>query len=158
MAKYNKKHKRYAPRIALIIPCKNLDENFEQNIASFYRQDYENYLLWFVVEDKTDPAYDQLCRLKDKLAGSTKAATLGCLLPGLGRSAARKSIIFCMLIAGFLKILRRWPLRIRISASSRPGCIIWSILFGILNQKGRQPAIDGSFPGQATLPRLPYRP
>ena len=55
LAKYNKKHKRYAPCVLLIIPCKNLDENFEQNIVSFYRQDYENYLLWFVVEDKADP-------------------------------------------------------------------------------------------------------
>ena len=67
LAKHNKDRRRYSPRVALIIPCKNLDADFEQNIASFYTQDYENYLLWFVVEDKADPAYEQLCVLKDKL-------------------------------------------------------------------------------------------
>ena len=90
MAKYDKKHKRYAPRVALIIPCKNLDADFEQNIASFYRQDYENYLLWFVVEDKADPAYEQLCRLKEKLAGGTKACDVGVLVAGVGQECSHK--------------------------------------------------------------------
>ena len=90
LAKYNKKHKRYSPRVAMIIPCKNLDENFEQNIASFYRQDYENYLWWFVVEDKTDPAYEPLCRLKDKLAGNTKAGDVQVLVAGVGQECSQK--------------------------------------------------------------------
>ena len=90
LTKYDKKHKRYAPRVALIIPCKNLDENFEQNIASFYRQDYENYLLWFVVEDKADPAYEQLRGLKDKLAWSTKADDVQVLIAGVGQECSQK--------------------------------------------------------------------
>jgi ceramide glucosyltransferase len=90
MAKYNKKHKRYSPRVALIIPCKNLDADFEQNIASFYAQDYENYLLWFVVEDKADPAYESLCRLKDKLAGSTNAGEVRVLVSGAGQECSQK--------------------------------------------------------------------
>ena len=90
LAKYDKKHKRYAPRVALIIPCKNLDENFEQNIASFYRQDYENYLLLFVVEDKADPAYEQLRGLKDKLAWSTKAGDVQVLVAGVGQECSQK--------------------------------------------------------------------
>jgi ceramide glucosyltransferase len=90
LAKYNKKHKRYAPRVALIIPCKNLDANFEQNIASFYRQDYENYVLRFVVEDKTDLAYEPLCRLKEKLAGGTKAGDVEVLVAGRGQECSQK--------------------------------------------------------------------
>jgi ceramide glucosyltransferase len=90
LAKYNKKHKRYAPRVTLIIPCKNLDADFERNIASFYAQDYENYLLWFVVEDKADPAYESLCRLKDKLAGSTKAGDVQVLIAGAGQECSQK--------------------------------------------------------------------
>ncbi len=86
LAKYDKKHKRYAPRVALIIPCKNLDENFEQNIASFYRQDYENYLLWFVVEDKADPAYEQLRRIKGQI--------------GLEHKGRRRSGAYCRGWAG----------------------------------------------------------
>jgi cellulose synthase/poly-beta-1,6-N-acetylglucosamine synthase-like glycosyltransferase len=90
LAKYNKDRRRYSPRVALIIPCKNLDADFEQNIASFYTQDYENYLLWFVVEDKTDPAYESLCRLKDKLAGSTKAGDVRVLVSGAGQECSQK--------------------------------------------------------------------
>jgi ceramide glucosyltransferase len=90
LAKYDKKHKRYAPCVALIIPCKNLDENFDQNIASFYSQDYENYILWFVVEDKADSAYEPLCRLKDKLAGSTKATDVQILVSGVGQECSQK--------------------------------------------------------------------
>jgi ceramide glucosyltransferase len=90
LAKYNKKHNRYSPRVALIIPCKNLDADFERNIASFYRQDYENYLLWFVVEDKADPAYESLCRLKDKLAPSTKAGDVRVLVSGAGQECSQK--------------------------------------------------------------------
>jgi cellulose synthase/poly-beta-1,6-N-acetylglucosamine synthase-like glycosyltransferase len=90
LAKYDKKRKRYSPRVVLIIPCKNLDENFDQNITSFYRQDYENYLLWFVVEDKADPAYEQLCRLKDKLACNTKAGDVRVLVAGVGQECSQK--------------------------------------------------------------------
>jgi cellulose synthase/poly-beta-1,6-N-acetylglucosamine synthase-like glycosyltransferase len=90
LAKYNKKHKRYSPRVALIVPCKNLDADFEQNIASFYAQDYENYLLWFVVEDKADPAYEQLCRLKDKLAPSTGVKDVQVFIAGVGQECSQK--------------------------------------------------------------------
>ena len=57
----------------LIIPCKDKDVNFEENIASFFNLDNKNYLLWFVVEDKADPAYGELCRLREKLASTSKA-------------------------------------------------------------------------------------
>ena len=56
-----RKHKRdhfwYKPRTVLIVPCKGLDSAFEENITSFYYQDYEDYLLWFVVGEESDPAY-----------------------------------------------------------------------------------------------------
>jgi cellulose synthase/poly-beta-1,6-N-acetylglucosamine synthase-like glycosyltransferase len=90
LAKYRRNKRHYTPRTALIIPCKNLDENFEQNIASFYGQDYGNYLLWFVVEDKADPAYEPLCKLKDKLAGSTNAMDVRVLVAGAGQECSQK--------------------------------------------------------------------
>ena len=90
LAKYRRNKRHYTPRAALIIPCKNLDENFEQNIASFYRQDYGNYLLWFVVEDKADPAYEPLCRLKDKFGGGTNAMDVRVLVAGAGQECSQK--------------------------------------------------------------------
>jgi cellulose synthase/poly-beta-1,6-N-acetylglucosamine synthase-like glycosyltransferase len=90
LAKYRRNKRHYTPRTALIIPCKNLDENFEQNIASFYGQDYGNYLLWFVVEDKADPAYEPLCRLKDKFGGGTNAMDVRVLVAGAGKECSQK--------------------------------------------------------------------
>jgi len=90
LARYKRKIYHYAPRVALIIPCKNLDENFEQNISSFYRQNYEDYLLWFVVGDARDAAYSELCKLKGKFAGSTKARDVRVLVAGPGQTCSQK--------------------------------------------------------------------
>ncbi|MHC4792162.1 MAG: hypothetical protein ACYS8Y_12160, partial [Planctomycetota bacterium] len=73
LKKYKKKRSRYRPRTALIVPCKGLDSAFQKNATSFFNQDYENYLLWFVVADKLDPAYDELRKLKNQLSQSSKA-------------------------------------------------------------------------------------
>jgi len=60
-------------RTLLIVPCKGLEPDFQKNISSFFNQDYENYLLWFVVSDKSDAAYNELCKLKNQLSQTSKA-------------------------------------------------------------------------------------
>jgi cellulose synthase/poly-beta-1,6-N-acetylglucosamine synthase-like glycosyltransferase len=87
---YKRNRREYKPRVAMIIPCKDLDENFEQNISSFYRQDYEDYLLWFVVGDARDAAYSELCKLKDRFAGNTKAKDVRVLVSGPGQTCSQK--------------------------------------------------------------------
>ena len=73
LKKFQKKRSWFRPRVALIIPCKGIDEEFEKNIESFYRQDYENYILWFVVCDAEDAAYGKLQDLKTGFAPASKA-------------------------------------------------------------------------------------
>jgi cellulose synthase/poly-beta-1,6-N-acetylglucosamine synthase-like glycosyltransferase len=80
----------YTPRTVLIIPCKWLDENFEHNISSFYRQDYDDYLLWFVVESCDDPVYEPLCKMRDRLLKETKAKDVRVLISGTGRTCSQK--------------------------------------------------------------------
>jgi cellulose synthase/poly-beta-1,6-N-acetylglucosamine synthase-like glycosyltransferase len=87
LAKYKKKRLSYGPRTALIVPCKDLDSVFQKNITSFFNQDYENYLLWFVVADKSDPAYDKLCKLKNQLSQSSKAQDVQVLVAGHVRNS-----------------------------------------------------------------------
>jgi ceramide glucosyltransferase len=50
----------YQPPVALIIPCKGLDNKFEQNVACFLDQDYPRYQIVFVVASAEDPAYAHL--------------------------------------------------------------------------------------------------
>lgn len=96
LKKSRKKRGRYCPKTVLIIPCKGSDTNFEQNIASFFNLDYNNYLLWFVVENASDPAYDELSGLKAKLAATTKAKDIQIHIAGkAGDSGNGTTKYFC---------------------------------------------------------------
>jgi cellulose synthase/poly-beta-1,6-N-acetylglucosamine synthase-like glycosyltransferase len=82
LVKYKKKRSWHQLRTVLIVPCKGLDSAFQKNITSLFNQDYENYLLWFVVAEKSDPAYDELCKLKSLLSQSSKAHEVKIFLAG----------------------------------------------------------------------------
>lgn len=92
-----KDRRSYSPRTVLIVPCKGLDAAFESNVASFYRQDYPDYALWFVVADTGDPAYGELLRLKEKLLPHTRARDVQILVAGNARSCSQKNhnLLFC---------------------------------------------------------------
>ncbi len=95
--KYKRKRSWYRPRTALIVPCKGLDSAFEQNITSLFNQDYENYLLLFVVAEESDPAYDELCKLKNRLSQSSKARDVQVMVAGQGHSCSQKihNLLYC---------------------------------------------------------------
>ena len=78
------------PETALIVPCKGLDTAFEKNISSFYKLDYKNYLLVFVVEDVSDPAYERLCRIKDELLEDSQARDAQILVAGITTGCSQK--------------------------------------------------------------------
>jgi len=97
LAKYKKERLSYRPRTALIVPCKGLDSDFQKNISSLFNQDYENYFLWFVVADESDPAYSELCKLKDQLSQSSKAKDIKIFIAGHGQSCSQKihNLLYC---------------------------------------------------------------
>ena len=97
LAKYKKKRSSYQPRTILIVPCKGLDWDFQKNITSFFNQDYENYLLWFVVAEQTDPAWAELCKLKDRLIQNSKAQDVRILVAGSSPSRSQKihNLLYC---------------------------------------------------------------
>ncbi|MDH4239382.1 MAG: glycosyltransferase family 2 protein [Phycisphaerae bacterium] len=82
LVKYKKKRSWHQLRTVIIVPCKGLDSAFHKNITSLFNQDYENYLLWFVVAEKSDPAYDELCKLKNQLSQNSKAREVKIFLAG----------------------------------------------------------------------------
>jgi cellulose synthase/poly-beta-1,6-N-acetylglucosamine synthase-like glycosyltransferase len=97
LQKYKKKQQWQMSRTALIVPCRGLDSEFRANIASFFSQDYENYLLWFVVAEKSDPAYDELCRLKSELSQHSKARDVQIFVAGRAQSCSQKihNLLYC---------------------------------------------------------------
>ena len=90
LTKYKKERSSYRPRTVLIVPCKDLDSAFQKNITSFFNQDYENYLLWFVVADKSDRAYGELCKLKTRLSQNSKAQDVQVFVAGQGQFCSQK--------------------------------------------------------------------
>lgn len=102
LQKYSRKRSWHTLRALLIVPCKGLDADFEQNISSLFNQDYENYVLWFVVADQSDPAYDELCKLKDQLSPNSKARDVQVCVAGQTRSCSQKihNLLYCYERAG----------------------------------------------------------
>jgi cellulose synthase/poly-beta-1,6-N-acetylglucosamine synthase-like glycosyltransferase len=90
LAKY-KRERKYRPRTALIVPCRGLDTEFEKNIASFYAQDFENYELWFVVGEESDPAYDKLLNMRKGLAAGSKASKVEVVAAGHSETCGQKN-------------------------------------------------------------------
>ncbi len=109
LKKFHIKRDWYRPRTALIIPCKGIDEEFDKNITSFYAQDFENYLLWFVVSSTADAAYGRLQELKNKLSGSSKANDIRILTAGFTQTCGQK-------IFNLLYCYRRLPADVEIAA------------------------------------------
>ena len=85
-----RQHKPFQPACVLIVPCKGLDEAFDQNIESFFRQDYSHYHLRFVVQDRQDPAYTRLLALKAQFAPQSPAKSVQILIAGAATMASQK--------------------------------------------------------------------
>ena len=96
-AKYQKKRLWQELKVALIVPCKGLDVDFQKNITSFFNQDYKNYILWFVVEDELDPAYGELNKLKNQLGQNSKALDIQIFIAGKTKSCSQKihNLLYC---------------------------------------------------------------
>jgi ceramide glucosyltransferase len=91
MAKHDRNRPQtYRPRAAIIIPCKGLDSGFQANIESFFHLDYDDYRLRFVVQDESDPAYPELCRIAERLAPKAKARDVRILVAGLSTGCSQK--------------------------------------------------------------------
>ncbi|MCH9021762.1 MAG: glycosyltransferase family 2 protein [Planctomycetes bacterium] len=78
LKKYRLRVRKYMPRTALIAPCKGIDTAFERNVSAMFELDYPDYEIVFVVESKSDPAYEVLSRLLE--AQKNKGKSNGSLI------------------------------------------------------------------------------
>jgi len=90
LAKYRRRRISYRPRTVMIVPCRGLDTGFQENIRSFFLQDYEDYLLWFVVAEESDPAYAVLCELTQEYAPHSRARDIRVLVAGQAQGCGQK--------------------------------------------------------------------
>jgi cellulose synthase/poly-beta-1,6-N-acetylglucosamine synthase-like glycosyltransferase len=97
LRKSERKRDIYRPSAVIIVPCKGLDSEFEQNILSFFRQNYKPYRLWFVVQDVADPAYEVLQKLIARYSPQTVATEVRIFVAGVASGCSQKlhNILHC---------------------------------------------------------------
>ena len=80
----------FSPPTLLTVPCKGIDNAFQKNIASFFKLDFDNYYLHFVVESEDDPAYKILCELVDRLSDHSQAKQARVFVAVLAEGCSQK--------------------------------------------------------------------
>jgi ceramide glucosyltransferase len=75
----------YAPRCALVIPCKGLTPGFARNIQTFLQLDYPSYEVLFVVEDERDSS---AIEIREVIRGCDRASLV---VAGLATMCAQKN-------------------------------------------------------------------
>ena len=50
-------------RVMLLVPCRGVDLGLEENLHTLFEQDYTDYEICFIVEDRDDPAYPVIERV-----------------------------------------------------------------------------------------------
>lgn len=90
LGKYKRPRQLYRPKTALIVPCKGIDDAFEENIISFLAQDYDDYILFLVVQDQQDPAWPILSRLIQQQGGQSRAKDIRILVAGCTQQCSQK--------------------------------------------------------------------
>jgi ceramide glucosyltransferase len=48
----------YAPRATVVVPCRGLDQNLNENLAALFQQDYPDYEIVFATDSADDPALE----------------------------------------------------------------------------------------------------
>lgn len=78
------------PRVAVISPCKGLENTFDRNINSLFHMDYPSYEIHFVVESETDPAYARLQEVIARQNREKNTVTAHIHVAGLAEKSSQK--------------------------------------------------------------------
>lgn len=78
----------YHPKVGLIVPCRGIDHDFEQNIKSILKQDYDNYHVVFITGASDDHAYPVL----EKILKGSQWALARLVTSGPARNCSQKIV------------------------------------------------------------------
>ena len=106
---------RYVPKTAVIIPCKGLEPDFEENIIAYLAQDYRHYELIFVTESESDPAYPALKRI---LEDSNRSAWL--ITAGEAQNRGQKVHNLCAALDALNAVDRKTEVLVFADSDARP--------------------------------------
>ena len=112
---------RYQPKAVVIVPCRGLELDFEENIRAILAQDYRDYEVVFVTESETDPAHGALSRLlKQSRRLSPSAPPTWMVVAGESKNQGQKVHNLCAAIDTLNSIDRRVEALVFADSDTRP--------------------------------------
>ena len=106
----------YQPKAVILVPCKGLDPEFEENLRPLFSQNYGEYEIIFITENEADPAHQVLERMIEQ---SRRPAWL--LVAGESKSRGQKIHNLCAGIEMLNTIDRRTEVLVFADSDARPG-------------------------------------
>lgn len=80
----------FTPYLAVIIPCKGTDPDFETNLASFLQQNYPAYQIVFAVASEQDAAYEYLSKTANENPTSVESPKISLVVAGVADNRGEK--------------------------------------------------------------------
>lgn len=111
-----KGQRQFQPKAVILVPCKGIDLDFEENLRPLFHQDYREYEIVFITESEADPAHGILSRM---IKQSRRAAWL--LVAGEAKNRGQKIHNLCAAIEMLNMIDRRTEVLVFADADARPG-------------------------------------
>jgi cellulose synthase/poly-beta-1,6-N-acetylglucosamine synthase-like glycosyltransferase len=109
---------RYQPKAVVIVPCRGLEHDFEENIRAILAQDYRDYEVVFVTESENDPAHGALSRLLQQNRRSTPATWM--VVAGEAKNQGQKVHNLCVAIDTLYSLDRRVEALVFADSDARP--------------------------------------
>jgi ceramide glucosyltransferase len=106
----------FQPKAIVIVPCKGIDVEFEQNLKPLFEQSYPDYDLVFVTESESDPAYPVINRL---IVQSPRSAWM--CVAGVAQGCGQKVHNLRAALSMVRSIDRRSEVLVFADADARPG-------------------------------------
>jgi ceramide glucosyltransferase len=107
---------RYQPKAVVIVPCKGLEPDFEENIRALFVQEYREYEIIFVTESEIDPAHAVL----NKLIQNHSRRPAWLIVAGEARARGQKVHNLCAAIDMLNAIDRRAEVLVFADSDARP--------------------------------------
>src|SRR5262249_45654943 len=112
---------RYQPKAVVIVPCRGVERDFEENIRAILAQDYRDYEVVFVTESEADPAHGALARLlKQSRRLPPSAPPTWMVIAGEAKNQGQKVHNLCAAIDTLNSIDRRVEALVFADSDMRP--------------------------------------
>jgi len=108
-----KPESKFTPFCSIIVPCRGLDQDLHENLSALFQQNFPDYEILFVIDDKADEAVKVIEEVSRKGAKTAKLVVAG--------KATRSSQKVHNLRQAILKVSEKSEVFVFVDSDTRPG-------------------------------------